>query len=183
MSKWVGESEKGVREIFKKARQTAPTIIFFDEIDALAPRRGVDEGGGSRVTERVVNQILTEMDGLVALDNVMIIGATNRKDLLDSALLRPGRFDSMISVGSPDRDGRLEILKIHTKGMPLVDVNLDELAEKTSKYSGADIESLCRIAGMMALRENIDAGGVTKEHFKKALMEVKPSVSRRDQEM
>ncbi|ODS35598.1 MAG: AAA family ATPase [Candidatus Altiarchaeales archaeon WOR_SM1_86-2] len=182
LSKWVGESEKGVREIFKKARQTAPTIIFFDEIDALAPRRGMDEGGGSRVTERVVNQILTEMDGLVSLDSVMIIGATNRKDLMDSALLRPGRFDSMISVGSPDRDARLEILKIHTKNMPLVDVNLDEFAEKTSDYTGADIESLCRTAGMMALRENIEASGVTKEHFKKALSEIKPSVSKWERE-
>ena len=180
-SKWVGESEKGVREIFKKARQTAPTMIFFDEFDSIAPRR---ESGlsGSHVTERMVNQILTEIDGMESLDNVMIIGATNRQDMLDPALLRPGRFDSLILVPPPDNDARLEIFKVHTKNMPLSGVKLGELAKATQGYSGADIEGVCREAGMIALRDNIEAGEVTEDHFKQALKKIKASVSRSDYE-
>jgi len=181
ISKWVGESEKGVREIFKKARQTAPTMIFFDEIDSIAPRRD-SSSGGSHVTERVVNQILTEIDGVESLDNVIIIGATNRQDMLDPALLRPGRFDSLILVPPPDGKARLEILKVHTRDMPIKDVNLKKIAKMTSGYSGADIEGVCREAGMIALRDDISAGSVTEEHFEKALKKVSASFSKIDYE-
>ena len=176
-SKWVGESEKAIRELFKKAKQTAPSIIFFDEIDAIAPRRGSYEG--TRVTETVVNQLLTSMDGLEQMSDVVIIGATNRPDILDPSLLRPGRFDELVLVGIPDKEARKSIFKIHTTNMPLAkDVNIDELAEITDAYVGADIEAICREAGMMALREN--ANEVTKEHFMRAMKEVHPSV---DEEM
>lgn len=180
LSMWVGESEKGVREVFKKAKQTAPTIILFDEIDALAPRRRGDVAGGSHVTETVVNQILTEMDGLEVLENVIIVGATNRPDIIDPSLLRPGRFDSKVLVGAPDRDARLEIFKLHTKDMPLKDVDLIVLADKTDGYSGADIEAVCREAALIALRENIKSDKVTGENFKQALKKIKPSVSKED---
>ncbi len=180
LSKWVGESEKGVREVFKKAKQTAPTIILFDEIDAIAPRRRGDDSMGSHVTETVVNQILTEMDGIEALENVIIIGATNRPDIIEPALLRPGRFDERIVVPVPDKEARLEIFKIHTRGMPLEKVDLDELAERTKDYSGADIEAICREAAMTALRENIKSKKVKKEHFDRALRKITPSVSKID---
>jgi len=180
LSKWVGESEKGVREIFKKAKQAAPTIILFDEIDALASRRRGDDSSGSHVTETVVNQILTEMDGIESLENVIIIGATNRPDLIDPALLRPGRFDSRIIVPVPDRDARREIFRIHTKEMPIKDVDLDELAGKTKGYSGADIEAVCREAAMIALRKDINAGKISKEHFRKSLKKITSSVSKID---
>ena len=164
LSKWVGESEKGVREIFKKARQTAPTIILFDEIDALAPRRGMDTG--SHVTETVVNQLLTELDGIEPLENVVVLGSTNRPDIIDPSIMRPGRFDRLLLVPSPDKDARLEVFKIHTKGMPLdSDVSLDEMADKTEGYTGADLEAICREAGMYSLRENIEASKVSKKHF------------------
>jgi CDC48 subfamily AAA family ATPase len=180
LSMWVGESERGVREIFKKAKQTAPTIILFDEIDALVPKRRGDAGGGSHVTETVVNQILTEMDGIEALENVIIVGTTNRPDMLDPSLLRPGRFDSKVLVTAPDRDARLAIFEIHTKGMPLKGVDLAPLADKTNGYSGADIEAICREAALIALREDIKADKVTDEDFKKALKKIKPSVSKDD---
>jgi transitional endoplasmic reticulum ATPase len=175
LSMWVGESEKGVREVFKKARQTAPTIVFFDEIDAMVPRRGTYVG--SHVTETIVNQILTEIDGIESLENVMVLGATNRPDILDPGLLRPGRFDRLVLVPIPDKEARLEIFKIHTKDMPLQDVDIEKLAKKTEGYTGADIESVCREAAMNALREDIESTGVTLKHFEKALQEVKPSVS------
>jgi len=179
LSKWVGESEKGVREIFKKARQTAPTIIFFDEIDALTPRRGQEFG--SHVTETVVNQILTELDGIERLENVMIIGATNRPDIIDPSLLRPGRFDRLVLVPLPDKEAREEILKVHTKDMPIKGVSVEELAKKTEGYSGADLESLCREAAMNAMRiavqENTEATTVEAKHFDHAFQEVKPSVT------
>jgi len=177
LSKWVGESEKAVREIFKKAKQTAPTIILFDEIDALAPRRRGDDFTGSHVTETVVNQLLTEMDGIETLENVIIIGATNRPDILDPALLRPGRFDTRIIVPVPDKEARLEIFKIHTRRMPLDNVDLNELAKKTHGYSGADIEAVCREAAMIALREDIKSKKVSREHFEKALKKISPSIS------
>ncbi|MCK4492244.1 MAG: CDC48 family AAA ATPase, partial [Candidatus Altiarchaeales archaeon] len=184
LSKWVGESEKGIRKVFKKAKQTAPTIILFDEIDALAPKRRGDVDGGSHVTETVVNQILTEMDGIESLENVIVIGATNRPDILDSSLLRPGRFDNRILVSAPDKDARLEIFRIHTKKMPLyADVVLEELSEKTKEYSGADIEAVCREAAMIALRQDIKADKVTGEHFEEALEKIKPSVSKMDLNM
>jgi transitional endoplasmic reticulum ATPase len=155
LSKWVGESEKGVREVFRKARTAAPCIIFFDELDAIAPTRGGNHGD-SHVTERVISQFLTEMDGLEILTNVVVIAATNRPDIIDPALLRPGRFDRILYVPPPDRESRLQIIKIHTKRKPLAEnVNLEELADKTEGYTGADIASLASAAVMLSLREHI----------------------------
>jgi transitional endoplasmic reticulum ATPase len=177
LSKWVGESEKGVREVFRKARQVAPCIIFFDEIDALVPRRGLEIG--TRVTEQVVSQILTEIDGLEELTDVVVIGATNRPDIIDPALLRPGRFDRLVLIPPPDEKARLEILKIHTRNMPLAnDVDLNEIAKITENYSGSDLEAVCREAAMIALRNNINAKEVTKADFMKALSEIGPSLSK-----
>ncbi|MGC9308911.1 MAG: AAA family ATPase, partial [Thermoplasmatota archaeon] len=174
-SKWVGESEKAVRELFKKAKQSAPSIIFLDEIDALAPRRGSHEG--SRVTDTVVNQLLTSMDGVESMDDVVIIGATNRPDIIDSSFLRPGRFDELILVGQPDAAARKDIFKIHTARMPLAkDVDLDKLADISEGYAGADIEAVCREAAMIAMRENIEARKVKNKHFTKALETVRPSI-------
>jgi len=179
LSMWVGESEKGVRRIFEKARQASPTIIFFDEIDAIASRRGGESG--TRVTERIVDQLLSEMDGLQDLSDVTIIAATNRPDMLDPALLRPGRIDRMILTPTPDKESRLKIFKVHTKKMPLAkDVNLNKLAEITHNYSGADIESICREAGIIALREKMSAKEVKMKHFNKALKKVHPSLTDKD---
>ncbi|MCD6590760.1 MAG: CDC48 family AAA ATPase [Candidatus Aenigmarchaeota archaeon] len=175
LSKWVGESEKRIREVFKRAKQVAPAIIFFDEIDALAPRRGLELG--TRVTENVVSQILTEMSGLEDLYDVVVIGATNRPDILDPALLRPGRFDRQVLVPAPDEKARLEILKIHTRNMPLKNVDLKKIAKKTEWYSGADIEALCREAALNALRENMKARQVENKHFENAMKKVKPSIT------
>ena len=176
LSKWVGESEKAIRQIFRRARQYSPAIVFFDEIDAIAPMRGL--GGDTLVTERVVSQLLTEMDGLVRLDNVVVIAATNRPDILDPALLRPGRFDKIIYVPPPDKQGRLEILRIHTRTVPLAeDVDLEVIAEKTEGYSGADLEHLVREAALFALRDDINTRRVYMEHFEKALSRVKPSIT------
>ncbi|MFA5406034.1 MAG: CDC48 family AAA ATPase [Candidatus Nanoarchaeia archaeon] len=178
-SKWVGESERAIREIFRKARQVSPCIIFFDEIDSLAPKRS--GGEGNKAYEQVVNQLLTEMDGLEELNDVIIIAATNRPDIIDPALLRPGRFDRIIVVPQPDRESRLQILKVHTNGMPLdKDVNLEWLSDKTSGFSGADLQSLCREAAMSALREDIESKKVTKKHFEKAFGEVRPSLKNED---
>ncbi len=179
LSKWVGESEKAVRETFKKARQVSPCIIFFDEIDSLAPRRG--RSMGSHVTEQVVNQILTELDGLEELHNVVVIAATNRPDIVDSALLRPGRIDRLIMVPPPGKKAREEIFKVHTRNMPLNEnIDLKKLAEKTEDYSGADIEAVCREAGMLALREDMNAKIVKKNHFEKALKKIKPSINEKE---
>jgi len=175
LSKWLGESEKAVRKIFKKARQVAPCIIFFDEIDAIAGMRGLEE---NRAVERVVNQLLTEMDGLEELEGVVVIGATNRPDIIDPALLRPGRFDRLVYVRPPDKKSRLAIFKIHTRNMPLAeDVDLEELADMTEGYVGADIEAVCREAVMLALREDINAEKVHMRHFLEALRKIKPSVT------
>ena len=187
LSKWVGESEKGVPEIFRKARQAAPCIIFFDELDAIAPTRGGDHGD-SHVTERVISQFLTEMDGLEILTNVVVIGATNRPDIIDPALLRPGRFDRILYVPPPDRESRLQIIKIHTKKKPLAeDVNIEDLADKTDGYTGADIASLSSAAVMLALREHITKYPDSKEaekqakelrinmkHFEDAMKKIRP---------
>ena len=182
LSKWVGESEKAVREIFQKARQNAPCIVFFDELDSIVPQRG-SRLGDSGVTERIVNQLLTEMDGLVILKNVVIIGATNRADLIDPALLRPGRFDRIIYVPPPDKTGRLEIFKIHTRNMPLAtDVSIDRLAEITEGYTGADIEAVCREAAMFAAREDRNAKEVKNKHFEEALKTVSPTLTKERQE-
>ncbi|MCD6369780.1 MAG: AAA family ATPase, partial [Thermoproteales archaeon] len=176
-SKWVGESERAIREIFRKARQVAPAVIFIDEIDALAPVRGYGVGD-SMVTERVVSQLLTEMDGIEKLEGVVVIGATNRPDIVDPALLRPGRLERIIYVGPPDEEARLEILKIHTRNMPLgEDVNLVELARLTEGYSGSDLELLVREAGLLALREDLDISKVYMRHFQVALSKIKPSVT------
>jgi len=178
LSKWVGESEKAVRKIFEKARQTSPTIIFFDEIDSIAPRRN-DGGHDSGVTERVVNQLLTEMDGLQELNDVVIIAATNRPDIIDTALMRPGRFDRIILVPVPDKKTRKQVFSVHTKGMPLAkDVDMTELVEKTEGYVGADIESVCREAAILALREDIKSATISMKYFKLALDKVKPSVDK-----
>jgi transitional endoplasmic reticulum ATPase len=176
ISKWVGESEKGVREVFRKARTAAPCIVFLDEIDSIAPSRG-GEDGGAHVMERVVNTLLAEMDGLQDLSDVVVIGATNQPHLLDPALLRPGRFDKLVQVPAPDEASRLLILQVHTKKMPLTkDVDLKAIAKKTDGYSGADIEGLVREAGMVALRENINAKEVKAAHFQKALGAVRPTL-------
>jgi len=182
LSMWVGKSEEGVRKVFERARQVAPCIVFFDELDALASRRGLEHG--TKVTERVLNQMLAEMDGLEELNNVIIIGATNRPDMLDPALLRPGRFDRILLVPNAGKSERLEILKIHTRNMPLAkDVNLKTLAEKTEGYVGADLENLAREAAMLALREDMAIKQVKKKHFDEAIKKVKPSVSKRDIEI
>jgi len=175
-SKWVGESEKAVREVFAKARQTSPTIIFFDELDAIAPKR--TEGGENNVSERVVNQLLTEMDGLEELYNISIVASTNRPDIIDGALLRPGRFDRLILVPAPDEKTRKKIFSVHLKDMSLgKDVNVSTLVKRTKGYTGADINSVCREAGIIALRKNIGAKAVTQKNFLAALEVVKPSVS------
>jgi transitional endoplasmic reticulum ATPase len=183
LSMWVGKSEEGVRKIFERARQVSPCVIFFDEIDSLAGKRGNSIGGGSKVTENVLNQLLAEMDGIEDLQNVIVIGATNRPDMLDSALMRPGRFDRIVYVDVPDKAGRLSILKIHTDGVPLdKSIDIKKLADETEGYTGADLEALVRESAMLALREDIDTKKVTKKHFEKAMDKVQPSVSPEDRE-
>ncbi|HLD12483.1 MAG TPA: CDC48 family AAA ATPase [Candidatus Nanoarchaeia archaeon] len=183
ISMWVGESEKGIKKVFEKARQAAPTVIFFDEIDAIAARRGHGADSGNKVTERMVNQLLTEMDGLEELNQVVVIGATNRPDLLDPALLRPGRFDRIVFAGVPDAAARRKIIEIHTKKMPLAkDVDIDQLTEISEGFVGADVESLCREAAMSAMRHDIDAKEVTFADFMDAARKVKPSLRQQDVE-
>ena len=177
LSKWVGESEKAIREIFRRARQYSPVIVFFDEIDALTPVRGVSSD--TYVTERVVSQLLTELDGIESLDNVIVLAATNRPDIVDPALLRPGRIEKLIYIPPPSKEERVEIFRIHTKRMPLGnDVDLVKLAEITEGYTGADIEALVREAGLRALREDINAKEITMRHFEDALQVVKPSINK-----
>jgi transitional endoplasmic reticulum ATPase len=184
ISKWVGESEKGVREIFRKARQAAPCIVFFDELDAIAPRRGGSEGD-SHVTERVISQMLTEMDGLVDLKGVVVIGATNRPDIIDEALLRPGRFDRILEVPIPDKDSRKQILQIHTKRKPLgSDVNMQKLVEMTEGMTGADIAAIINAAAMSAIREHVtnkeeEKLEISMRHFEAALGKIKSGSSRK----
>ena len=194
LNKYVGESEKGVREVFEKARSNAPTVVFFDEIDSIAGERGRTTGD-SGVGERVVSQLLTELDGLEALEDVVVIATTNRPDLIDQALLRPGRLDRHINVPIPDGVARRKIFEVHTRDKPLADgVDLDDLAARTDGYVGADIEAVCREASMIATREFItsvdpeeigDSVGnvrVTADHFDEALSEVKPSVDQETRE-
>ncbi len=173
-SKWMGESEKAIRQIFKRAKQMAPCIIFFDEIDSITPKRGTRAENAS--IERMVNQILTSMDGIEGLENVTVMAATNRPDMMDPALLRPGRFDKMILVGKPDLESRLRILEVHTKDMPLINVDLIDIAELTDGYVGADLQAVCREAGMAAFHENPNAKYVDRKHFMSALDIIKPSV-------
>lgn len=169
LSKWYGESEQRIAEVFRRARQVAPAVVFLDELDALVPRRGTAVGE-PHATERIVNQMLAEMDGLEELRRVVVIGATNRPDLVDPALLRPGRFDELIYVPVPNEQARLAILRVHTKGMALApDVDLEKLAARTTGYTGADLAEVCRKAGRIALREALDAAMVTMRHFEQAL--------------
>jgi len=195
LSKWVGESEKAVREIFRKAKQASPCVIFFDEFDAIAPTRGSGLGD-ARVTERIISQLLTEMDGLEELRDVVVIAATNRPDIIDPALLRPGRFDKLIYVPPPDKNARREIFNIHLRNTPLQDdVNLDYLAEKTEGYTGADIAGICSTAKMLAVREfleryrndeeakqHVNELKVSLKHLEEALKKVTP-ISRREMEI
>jgi len=182
LNKWVGESEKGVRKIFEKARQASPAIVFFDEIDAIAPRRGM-HAGGAHVTDNVVNTLLAEMDGLEELNEVVVIAATNRVDILDPAMLRPGRFDRILLTGTPDLEARKEIFKIHTKNMPLAsNVKIDSFAKKSEGYVGSDIEAVCREAAMLALRENLKAKEIKKKHFEDAFKKVFPSADKETME-
>ena len=195
LSKWVGESERAVREVFRKAKQAAPSIIFFDEIDSIAPVRGGGYGD-SHVTERVISQLLTEMDGLEELRGVVIIAATNRPDIIDPALLRPGRFDKLLYVPPPDIEARKEILKIHLRKKPLAeDVDIEELARRTEGYTGADLAAVCNTAVLLAIREhivgnkdpeevkkNVKSIKVCRRHFEEALRKVKP-ISQRELEM
>jgi len=187
LSKWVGESEKAIRQVFRRARMVAPAVVFFDEIDSIAGIRGSDPSG---VIDRIVNQLLTELDGIQPLRKVVVIAATNRPDLLDPALLRPGRFDRLIYVPPPDYNARIQIFRVHTRKMPLNDdVNIEELARKTEGYTGADIAAVCKEAAMIALREkyrstgSLDVVKVGMEHFMKALERVMPSLSKSDIEM
>jgi len=175
LSKWVGESEKGVRRVFKRARLAAPSIIFFDEIEALVPQRGLDASG---VMDRVISQFLTEFDGISRLNDVIVIGATNRPDLIDRALLRPGRMDLLIYVPPPDKEARLSILKIHTRGMRLADdVDLERLAELTEYYTGADLAAVVREAAMNALRRDLNTEYITMNDFLEALSKIGPSLN------
>ncbi|ACM57299.1 CDC48 family AAA ATPase [Halorubrum lacusprofundi] len=176
LSKWVGESEKAIRQTFRKARQVSPTIIFFDELDSLAPSRGQEMG--NNVSERVVNQLLTELDGLEEMGDVMVIGATNRPDMIDPALLRSGRFDRLVMIGQPDQEGRERILEIHTQDTPLApDVTLREIAEITDGYVGSDLEGIAREAAIEALRDDDDAEEVEMKHFRRALESVRPTIN------
>jgi transitional endoplasmic reticulum ATPase len=176
-SKWVGESEKAIREVFRKGRTAAPSIVFFDELDSVVPRRGMGFGD-SGVSERVISQLLTELDGIESLVNVVVIGATNRPDIIDPAILRPGRFDRLIYVPAPDHSTRLNILKIHTRNMPLAkDVDLEQISSQAGGYSGADLEAVCREAGLISLRRDMEGKNVTIEDFRDGLERVKPSVT------
>ncbi|RQW79050.1 MAG: AAA family ATPase, partial [Methanothrix sp.] len=191
LSKWVGESEKAVRETFRKARQAAPSVVFLDEIDSIAPARG-GSTSDSHVTERVISQILTELDGLESLNSVIVIAATNRPDIIDSALLRPGRFDRLIEIGLPDEKARLQILKIHADKKPLADdISLEDLAKKTEKYSGADLSAVVNEAVMLAIRECVLGGKsmedanvcdykIEKKHFDEAMKKVHPTAAEED---
>jgi transitional endoplasmic reticulum ATPase len=184
ISKWVGESEKGVREVFRKARQAAPCVIFFDELDAVAPRRGGSEGD-AHVTERLLSQMLTELDGLEDLKGVVVIGATNRLDIIDEALLRPGRFDRILEVPAPDKEARKHIFQIHTKKKPLEsDVNLDKLVEMTEGMTGADIAALVNAAAMTAIKEHVRQKSGSKlsismRYFETALNKIKKKLGNR----
>ncbi len=178
LSMWVGKSEEGMRKVFERARQVAPCIVFFDEVDSLAGKRGAESG--TKVTERVLNQMLAEMDGIEDMSDILVIGATNRPDMLDPALLRPGRFDKILLVNAPDEKSRENILRIHTKNMPIKDKEnlIKTFSKLTDGYTGADVESLVREAGMLALRENIESKEVKKKHFEEALKKIKPSVTK-----
>lgn len=174
-SKWVGESERAVREVFRKARQVAPSVVFFDEIDALGSERtSGSNSGGTNVQERVLAQLLTELDGVTPLGDVTVLAATNRPDRIDKALLRPGRLDRIVYVPLPDNDTRKEIFRIKLERMPIQNVELDYLVEKSEGYSGAEIQAVCHEAAMKALENDINAESVTVEHFDEAFNMITP---------
>jgi len=187
LSKWVGESERGVREVFRRARQAAPCIIFFDEIDSIAPTRGMD--GGGMVAERVVSQLLTELDGIQALQGVVVLAATNRVDMVDPALLRSGRFDKIIAIPLPDDEARRQVLQIHMKGKPISkEVEVGELVKMTAGFNGADLAALVNTAVSMVLqayiakypkpedaKKHLTEAVVTYEHFQEAAKKVRSS--------
>jgi transitional endoplasmic reticulum ATPase len=176
LSKWFGESEQRIRELFKRARQVSPSIIFLDEVDALVPKRG--SSFGTHASESVVSQLLTEISGLEELKNVVVIAATNRPDMIDAALLRPGRIDRFVLIPPPDEKSRMEIFKVHTKNMPLKQVDLKDFVKKTEGFSGADIEALCREAAMASLRENMKSKEVKLKHFDEALRKMSASITK-----
>ncbi len=177
LSKWVGESEKAIREVFRRARHAAPAIIFFDEIDAIAPARGTG-AGDSHVTERVISQFLTEIDGIQSLKDIVVLAATNRPDLLDPAMLRPGRFDRHILVSAPDEKARKQIFEIYTRDMPITkDVKIDELVRLSENFAGSDIAACCREAALAALEESMESKKVTRKHFLKAIDEINPTIT------
>ena len=178
ISKWIGESERAIRSVFKKARQVAPAVVFLDELDALAPIRGVEDT--SRVSERVVNTLLTELDGLQDLKDIVVIAATNRPDIIDPALLRSGRFDRPVLIGAPQKNERISILNVHMRDMPLSnDVDKEELADLTEWYVGSDLETLCKEAAMLALREEMNIAFIEMRHFREALKKVRPAIDER----
>jgi transitional endoplasmic reticulum ATPase len=173
LSKWVGESERGIREVFRRARQASPCVIFFDELDSIAPLRGAS--GDSQVSERVVSQLLTELDGIQSLDSVLVLAATNRMDMIDPALIRSGRFDKLLYIGLPEKDAREKILKIHTKGKPLSnEVNLSKIAEMTDGFSGADLAAVVNTAVSRVLQSFIGKYNPeeAKEHIKEAIVKM-----------
>ena len=181
LDKYVGESEAAVRKIFEKARQNAPAVVFFDEVDAIAPKRGHDHG--TQAVERVVSQLLTELDGVEPLEDVVVLGATNRPDIIDPALLRPGRFERLVEVPLPDEAARREIFGVHTESVPIAGIDLDTLAAETAGYSGSDIAALVREASLLGIESYVtaDSGAepvVTADHFARALATVEPTARR-----
>ena len=175
ISKWVGESEKAVREVFKKAKQSSPSIVFLDEFESIAGMRRATDGAGSDVMNRVVNQLLSSMDGVESMEGVIVVAATNRPEMIDPALLRSGRFERVLHIPPPDAKSVHEILKIHTESMPLGKFKLSDLASQLSNYTGADIEAVCREAALIAMRANRKT--VSKKHFEQAIERVRPTVT------
>ncbi|PXY70960.1 MAG: hypothetical protein CXX83_01440 [Methanobacteriota archaeon] len=174
-SKWVGESEKALREVFKKAAQAAPSIIFLDEFESIGGHRNAGAQDGGQVTNRIVDQLLTSLDGVEALEGVVVVAATNRPEMIDRALLRSGRFERVLHIPPPDENSRREILKIHTKGMPMGKFDVASFAKKMADYTGADIEAVCREAALITMRANKKT--ITKKHFEDAIGRVRPSVT------
>jgi transitional endoplasmic reticulum ATPase len=175
ISKWVGESEKAVREVFKKAKQSSPSIVFLDEFESIAGMRRGHSGEGSDVMNRVVNQLLSSLDGVEGMEGVIVVAATNRPEMIDPALMRSGRFERVLHIPPPDKDSRSAILKIHTKGMPLGKFKIEDLAGRMENFTGADIEAVCREAALIAMRDGKKT--VTKRHFETAVERVRPTVT------
>jgi transitional endoplasmic reticulum ATPase len=175
ISKWVGESEKAVREVFKKAKQASPSIVFLDEFESIAGVRRDNSGGGSDAMNRVVNQLLSSMDGVESMEGVIVVAATNRPEMIDPALLRSGRFERVLHIPPPDKVSIKEILKIHTESMPLGKFNLDDLVSRLENYTGADIEAICREAALISMRANKKT--VSKKFFEQAIDRVRPTVT------